>query len=479
MGYDAVVVGAGPNGLAAAIVLARAGLGVLVREAATEPGGGARTEERTLPGFRHDVCSAIHPLGIASPVFRSFELERHGLSWVNPPIPLAHPLDDGSAAILARDPEETGFSFGDERDARAWAHLFGPVAAGFETLVGEWLGPLRRTAHPVALARFGLSALRSVEKVARRFRGPGARALFAGLAAHAALPFDRPPGAGFGLVLGGAGHAVGWPFPAGGAGKIAAALVAALREAGGTLETSAPVRALDQLPPSRAVLFDLTPRQVLAIAGDRFPFFYRRRLARYRYGPGAFKLDWALDGPIPWIAEACRRTGTVHLGGSYEAIAAAERLPWEGRTASEPFVILSQHTLFDPTRAPAGKHTAWAYCHVPHASAVDMTERIEAQVERYAPGFRDRILARSAMSPADFERHDENLVGGDVNGGAQDLPQLFARPAPRLDPYATPVPGLFLCSSSTPPGGGVHGLPGALAAASCLARVFGATSRGG
>jgi phytoene dehydrogenase-like protein len=471
--YDAVVVGAGPNGLSAAIVLARAGLAVLVREAAPAAGGGARTEELTLPGFRHDVCSAIHPLGIASPAFRAFGLERHGVEWVEPPLAVAHPLDDGTAAALARTFEETGASFADERDARTWARLFRPIAAAFETLVGEWLGPLRRTGHPVALARFAWSGLRSAEKGAARFHGARARALFAGMAGHSTLPFDRAPGAAFALTLGAAGHAVGWPFPRGGAGKIADALVAALREAGGTLETDAPVRSVDELPPSRAVLLDLTSRQALAVAGHRLPFLYRRKLARYRYGPGAFKLDWALDGPIPWTAEACRRAGTVHLGGTLEEIAAAERLPWEGRTALRPYVLLAQHTLFDPSRAPPGRHTAWAYCHVPHLSGVDMTDRIEAQVERFAPGFRDRILARSVKGPAALEAHDENLVGGDINGGVQDLCQLFARPVARLDPYATPAPGLYLCSSSTPPGGGVHGLCGALAATSCLVRTFG------
>ncbi len=471
-GYDAVVVGAGPNGLSAAIVLARAGLRVLVREAAETPGGGARTEALTLPGFRHDVCSAVHPLGIGSPFFRQLPLAAHGLEWVQPPAAVVHPFDDGSAAVLERSTHATGRWLGE--DGEAWRKLMDPFVTDWAPLFADAVGPLKRPRHPLLLARFGLAAVMPTTWLARRlFRGAAARALFAGMAAHATLPLDRPPSAAFGLVLGIAGHAVGWPIPRGGAGRITAALVSFFRSLGGTLETNAPVASLSDLPPARAVLLDLTPRQVLRVAGDRLPPSYRGQLERFRYGLGTFKVDWALDGPIPWRSPVCRRAATVHLGGTLEEIYASRLVEAAGRPAERPYVVLAQPTLFDPSRAPAGKHVAWAYCHVPNDSQSDMTTRIEAQVERFAPGFRDRIVARHVMGPADLERHNPNLVGGDINGGEATLSQLFFRPAVRPVPYATPLPNLFVCSASTPPGGGVHGLCGYYAARVALRRRFG------
>jgi phytoene dehydrogenase-like protein len=464
--YDAVVVGAGPNGLAAAVALVREGHSVLVLEAAETIGGGTRSAELTLPGFVHDVCSAIHPMAVASPFFRELPLAEHGLEWVHPPLPLAHPLDDGSAAVLARSVEETAAEFGP--DERAYQKLFGPLVAGSEDLFRDLVGPFRFPRHPLLAARFGWRGLRSGVGLAARFGTEPARALIAGLAGHGQLPLDMKPGAAVALMLAVAGHAVGWPLPRGGSQRIADALGGVLCKAGGRIETGRKITSLDELPPSRAVLLDLTPRQVLAVAGDRLPKGYRKRLDRYRYGMGVFKVDWALSGPIPWRAEACCRAGTVHLGGTLEEIAVGERLTWGGDHPHRPFVLLAQPTLFDPSRAPVGKHTAWAYCHVPHASTADMTDRIEAQVERFAPGFRDLILAKHVMGPAEMERRNPNYVGGDINGGVQDLWQLFSRPVLSMDPYATPTDGLYICSSSTPPGGGVHGLCGYFAARSAL-----------
>ncbi|HET8557850.1 MAG TPA: NAD(P)/FAD-dependent oxidoreductase [Gaiellaceae bacterium] len=467
---DAVVVGAGPNGLAAAIEMARAGLSVRVLEAAGAVGGGARSAELTLPGFVHDVCSAIHPLGIASPFFRSLPLADHGLEWVEPPTALAHPFDDGRAALLAPSPDAAMPTLG--ADDERWRRLFVPLVRDPESLLDETLAPLHVPAHPLTLARFGLRALLPATTVARRsFRDAKARGLFAGLAAHSMLPLERPPSAAFGLMLGLLGHAVGWPFPRGGSQALSDALASYLRSLGGEIETGQRVESLAELGETRLVLLDVTPRGLLELAGDRLPDRYRRRLERYRYGPGVFKLDWALAGPIPWRADECSRAATVHLGATLEEIAASEAAPAQNRIAERPYVLLAQQSLFDPSRAPGGRHTAWAYCHVPNGSSVDMTERIESQVERFAPGFRERILARSALGPADLERSNPNYVGGDINGGLADLRQLLTRPVARWSPYSTPLPGVFLCSASTPPGGGVHGMCGFHAARAALRSI--------
>lgn len=470
---DVVVVGSGPNGLAAAILLAREGYAVRVIEAAESIGGGARSAELTLPGFVHDVCSAIHPLGVSSPFLRVLPLADHGLEWVHPAAPLAHPLEDGTAAMLERTIGATSATLGE--DGQAYRALMEPMVDGWEDIAEDVLGPLGVPRRPFAMARFGRHALRSSRGLTSRyFTGPRAAALFAGLAAHAMLPLERAPTGGVAIVLAILGHTAGWPFPRGGTQKLADSMASYLRFLGGEIVTGCRVGSLDDVPRARAVLLDVTPKQLLAIAGDRLPGRYRRRLERYRYGPGAFKLDWALDGPIPWTAAGCERAGTLHIGGSAEEIAAAERAVSRGQSPERPFVLVAQQSLFDASRAPSGQHTAWAYCHVPPASAFDMTERIEAQIERFAPGFRDRILARHVMDPRRLEAYNENYVGGDINGGAQDLGQLFARPAPRLDPYAVPIDGVYLCSSSTPPGGGVHGMCGYHAARSALRKSFGA-----
>jgi phytoene dehydrogenase-like protein len=468
--HDAIVVGSGPNGLAAAVALARAGRSVLVVEGAETVGGGARSAELTLPGYLHDVCSAVHPLVAGSPFLSRLPLAGHGLELLHPGVALAHPLDDGTAVVLDRSIEATSASIGGA-DGTAYAALMRPLARDAGRLLPALLGPLRPPRHPVPFARFALSAMRSAAGLARaRFREPRARALFGGCAAHSMLRLDQPISASFGLVLALLAHSVGWPIARGGSQSIPDALAALLRSLGGEIRTSTPVESVDDLPAARALLLDLTPRQVLRVAGSRLPDSYRRALGRYRYGPGVFKLDWALDGPIPWTAPECRRAGTVHVGGTLEEIVASEQAVAEGRESARPFVLMAQPTLTDPGRAPDGKHVAWGYCHVPPGSEADMTERIEAQVERFAPGFRDLVIGRSAMGPADVERHNPNYVGGDINGGAQDLVQLFARPVPRWSPYVTPADGLYICSSSTPPGGGVHGMCGYHAARAALRR---------
>jgi len=420
-----------------------------------------------LPGFVHDICSAVHPLGVGSPFFRSLPLHEHGLEWIHPPAPLAHPFDDGTAALLQRSVRATGATLG--RDAEAYWRLMAPLARNWEKVAGTVMGPLRLPRHPIALARFGLRALWPARLLAETwFRGERARGMFAGLAAHSILPLERTVSGAAGLVLGALGHTFVWPIPRGGAQRIADALASYLRSLGGEIVTGERVETISALPPARAILFDVTPRQLLRIAGEKLPAGYRRALGRYRYGPGIFKVDWALDGPIPWRAPECARAATIHLGGTLPEIAESERAAWAGRHAERPYVLLAQQSLLDDTRAPAGKHTAWAYCHVPHGSDDDMTERIEAQIERFAPGFRNRVLARSVMGPAAMEAHNANYIGGDINGGVQDVTQLFTRPTISLKPYKTPAKGIYICSSSTPPGGGVHGLCGYFAAQTAL-----------
>ncbi len=475
---DAIVVGSGPNGLAAAIALARAGRSVLLLEGDQSVGGGMRSEELTLPGFVHDVCSTALPLVLGSPFLSELPLEEHGLDLVQPPAPLAHPLDDGSSVVLERSVDATAAALGE--DAGAYRGLFGPLVRDAERLLPGILGPLRPPRQPLSLARFGLNALRSANGLARgRFHGERARALLAGCSAHSMLSLRRSPSAAFGLVLALLGHVVGWPVARGGSQRLADALAAHLRSLGGEIDVGRRVSSLDELPPARAVLLDLTPRGVLEVAGHRLPAGYRRALGRFRYGPGIFKLDWALDGPIPWSAPETARAGTVHLGGTLSQIEASEEAVARGRLPEWPYVLLVQASLFDSERAPPGRHTAWAYCHVPNGSPADMTAAIETQIERFAPGFGDRVLARSAMDSREVERRNPNYVGGDINGGRQDLSQLFTRPVARPVPYATPVEGLYICSSSTPPGGGVHGMSGFFAAQAALKGLGRASRRAG
>jgi phytoene dehydrogenase-like protein len=464
---DAVVIGSGPNGLAAAIVLARAGLQTVLREAQPAVGGGLRSAELTLPGFTHDVCAAVHPLALSSPLFRSLPLSDYGLEWIQPPAALAHPLDDGTAVMLERSLDATAAGLGAGADG--WRRLLGPLLAHWDALAEDVLAsPARIPHHPVLMARFGVRAIRSAVAVARRFRGDRARALFAGSAAHSFLSLDAPGSAAYGMLLSVSGHAVGWPIVRGGSQRFADALAEYLRSLGGEVVTNAPVEHLDEVRGARVVMLDLGPHQVARLAADALPARYRRALLRYRYGAAAYKLDWALDGPVPWTAPECAHAATLHLCGTLEEVAASEAMHERGAVHDRPFVLFVQPTLFDGSRAPAGKHIAWAYCHVPNGWTGDVTAHIERQVERFAPGFRDRILARSAITPADFERRNANLIGGDINGGAMDLRQLFARPVARFDPYRTPLRGVYLCSASTPPGGGVHGMSGYHAAQSAL-----------
>lgn len=444
---------------------------MLVLEANATIGGGARSAELTLPGFIHDVCSAIHPLGAGSPFFHSLPLERFGLDWIQPEIALAHPLDGGGAASLYRDIDETAAGLQD----KAYGRLMRPLVREWENFTEEFLQPmLHLPRHPFLLAGFGAAAVCPARLLAKLlFKREESRALFAGMAAHSFLPLEALASGAFALVLGLAGHAVGWPLPRGGSQAIANALAGYLRELGGKIETGRRVDDLAELPKARVVLFDVTSWQFLRMAGDRLPPRYRRRLARFRHAPGVFKIDYALSAPIPWAADACRRAGTVHLGGTLDEIAAGERQVTQGRHPERPFVLVAQQSLFDSSRAPSGQHTLWAYCHVPHGSRVDMSERIEQQVERFAPGFRDCILARSCRATADLEMGNANLVGGDINGGAANLRQLIARPILSPTPYRTPLKGVYLCSSSTPPGGGVHGMCGYHAARTALRDGFG------
>jgi phytoene dehydrogenase-like protein len=469
---DAVVVGSGPNGLAAAITLARAGCSVLVCEANTTIGGGARSAELTLSGFLHDVCSAVHPLAAGSPFFKTLPLERFGLEWTQPEIPLAHPLDDGSAACLHRDVDLTAEQLCG--DSRAYRRLMKPLARDWEKLADEFLQPmLHLPRHPIALARFGIPAICPTTFLAKSlFRHEPARALFAGIAAHSFLPLEAPVSSAFALVLGLAGHAVGWPIPRGGSQQIANALANYLRELGGEIDANHRVENLNDLPKSRAVLLDVSVWEFLRIAGQRLPPSYRRRLESFRHAPGIFKIDYALNDPVPWKAEACCHAGTIHLGGTLDEIAAAERDVSLEKIPERPFVLVAQQSLFDETRAPHGQHTLWTYCHVPFNCDADMTDRIESQIERFAPGFHDCILARHKMGAADLEKSNPNLAGGDINGGAANLMQLIARPVLSPTPYRTPLPGVYLCSASTPPGGGVHGMCGYHAARAALREIF-------
>lgn len=469
-GRDAVVVGSGPNGMAAAVRLAQQGRSVTVLEAQETVGGGAQSLELTLPGFVNDFGAAILPLGAASPYFRTLPLTEHGVEWVHPDAPLAHPLDNGTAAVLYRSLDATVEGFG--VDGPAYRAIMGPLVDNWESVVGDLLAPLRPPRHPLLMSRFAYYGLRSATSLVSRFKEAPARALMGGLAAHSFLPLDRRPSAAFALTLGILGHGVGWPFPRRGTQCFTDALVSYFRSMGGTILTGSTVRSTRDLPDARAVLYDVTPRQFLAIAGTDVSGVYRRQLERYRYGPGVFKLDYALSGPIPWSADACRLAGTVHLGGTYEEVAASEAAVWRGEAPEKPFVLLAQQSLFDPTRAPEGRQTAWAYCHVPNGCTVDMTERIEAQIERFAPGFRDLVMARHVLSPQALECRDANLVGGDINGGVQDLWQQYTRPVIRAVPYTTPIRNAYLCSSSTPPGGGVHGMCGYFAAEAALKRSF-------
>jgi phytoene dehydrogenase-like protein len=469
-GYDAVVVGSGPNGLAAAITLAEAGCSVLVLEAAPEYGGGLRSNELTLPGFVHDACAAILPLAAASPFMRRLPLKEHGLEWVVPDAPLAHPLGSSEAVVLERSLDATAEALG--RDGGRYRSLMRHLVNDQERILADFLGPLRLPRRPLAAARFALPALLPAATLARRyFRNTRARALFAGLAAHSFLPLERPATSAFALMLAMLAHTTGWPLAKGGSRSLARALVSYLRSLGGEIETGRTIASVDQLPPARLVFLDVTPRQLVHLAGDRLTPGYIRQLRRYRYGPGVCKVDFALSGAIPWSAQGCRRAGTVHVGGDMEAIAAGERRVWQGQHPTEPFVLVAQQSLFDESRAPQGKYTAWAYCHVPHGSSADMSAVIEAQIERFAPGFRELILARHVRSASEMESYNPNYVGGDINGGVQDLRQLFSRPVVARVPYATSDPSLYICSSATPPGGGVHGLCGHHSAAAALRRV--------
>jgi phytoene dehydrogenase-like protein len=464
---DVVVVGSGPNGMAAAITCAEAGRSVLLLEAADAVGGGTRSAELTLPGFVHDVCSAIHPLAAVSPFFAAAGLDRHGLELVHPEVALVHPLDDGRAGVLHQSIERTVDGLG--ADGAAWDRHVGWAARRWDDLAPAVLGPiLRLPRHPLTLAGFGLRGLLPATWAARAFSTPEARGLFAGAAAHAFLPLSRPFTTAMGTMLLASGHVAGWPMVRGGTQRLADAMEARLRELGVTIETGRRVRSLDDIPPSRAVLFDLTPRQLVEICGDDLPGTYRARLGRYRYGPGVFKVDYALSGPVPWTNPEARRAGSLHLGGTIEEVAAAEADVAHGRHPRRPFVLVAQQSLFDATRAPDGQHTLWTYCHVPARSSLDMTDAIEDQIERFAPGFRDLVLARHRADSAWYEGYNPSYVGGDIAGGSHGGLQLLMRPVVGLDPYATPNPRFFLCSASTPPGGGVHGMGGLNAARSAL-----------
>jgi phytoene dehydrogenase-like protein len=466
---DAVVIGSGPNGLSAAIAIAQRGYSVLVLEGHEAIGGGTRSAEVTLPGFVHDVCSAVHPMGALSPFFRSLPLEDHGLRWIQPPASVAHPLDDGPAVMLRRSVDETASQFG--RDNASYRRLIEPFLDAPDALLADALAPLGIPRHPLRMLQFGWRGMRSADSLVRRFKDIRARALFAGCASHSILPFNRIPSAAIGLMFLVAGHVIDWPVAAGGSQMIANALGQLLIALGGKIETGRSIRSVADLPPARSLLFDTSPRSLAEIACPILPANYVRKLQRFRYGPGVFKLDWALSGSIPWRDPQCLTASTVHVGGTYEEIAASESDVWQGRHAQRPVVLVCQQSEFDSLRAPAGKHTGWAYCHVPSGSTLDQTEVIERQIERFAPGFRDCIIARHCTTSLDFERYNPNYVGGAIAGGAADIFQLFTRPVARLNPYTTPNPRVFICSASTPPGGGVHGMCGYHAAQAAIRAI--------
>jgi len=468
--YDAIVVGSGPNGLAAAILLQQSGLSVLLLEGKSTIGGGLRSAELTLPGYLHDICSAVHPLAVSSPFFEQLPLSEHGLEYIYPEIAAAHPFDNGTAALLKHSVIETARLLG--ADEQAYLKLMQPVVKDWPLIAPDVLGPLHYPKYPFAMARFGLSALTSATHLAKQFKTPGAKGLFAGMAAHAIQPLTNLTTSAIALVLMAAGHLKGWPIPKGGSNQIANALASYFISLGGKIETDFYVKSLEQLPSAHAVLFDITPKQLLQIAGHRFSSIYKWQLERYRYGPGVYKIDWALDAPIPFKAKECTKAGTIHIGNTLQEIADGEQQIWDGKTPEKPFVLLAQPSLFDASRAPQGKHTAWAYCHVPNGSTKDMTATIENQVERFAPGFKDTILAKHTMNTAQIEEYNPNYIGGDINGGVIDIGQLFTRPVLRWSPYKTSAKGIYICSSSTPPGGGVHGMCGYNAAKRALKDIF-------
>jgi phytoene dehydrogenase-like protein len=467
--HDAIIIGSGPNGLAAAVHLAKHGWKTLVMEAADTIGGGTRTKELTLPGFKHDVCSAVHPMGIASPFFKVLELEQNGLRWIQPAIPLAHPLEGGRAAVLHRSLEQTALELG--ADASRYVRYFAPLVNGASHLYGDMLAPAGLPRHPLLMARLGIGALWPAAWSAKYFSTEEARALFAGNAAHSFMPLEKPLTSAIGLVLQLSAHAGGWPIPEGGSQCIAEALARVLKSHGGEIQCGVKVNSLADLPPARAYLFDVSPRNLARICVEVLPQNYRSKLEAYRHGPGVFKVDYALNAPIPWASESCRKAGTVHVGGTIDEIALSERNAWHGKITAKPFVLVAQPTVSDPKRAPAGKHVAWAYCHVPSGSTVNMLDTINAQIERFAPDFRDCILATHTMNCVEMETYNANYIGGDVIGGVTDWRQLFTRPVARLNPYTTPNGKVFLCSASTPPGGGVHGMCGYWAAETVMKRI--------
>ncbi len=469
--YDAIVIGSGPNGLSAAIRLALEGLSVKVFEASDTVGGGMRTKELMQPGFKHDICSAIHPLAASSPFLKQLPLADFGLEWITPEFPVAHPMDNGDAVVMHHSLKKTMDELG--HDGKKYQSAMEPIIENWDTLTADFLGPLRFPKRPIDLALFGLKAFQPASLFQRRFKQERAKALFAGLAAHSILPLNAVATSAIGLVLGAAGHAVGWPLPKGGSQSIADAMKDYFISLGGEVETGVEVTSMDQLPKATSYLFDLTPRQLIDIAGDRFPEAYVNVLKKYRYGSGVFKIDYILKEPVPWKDPRCNKAGTVHLGGTFDEIAASEKIMDEGGIPDDPYVLVAQQSLFDDTRTPDDRHTLWAYCHVPNGSTVDMTRQIENQIERFAPGFRDIVEERQTINTDQFQEYNANYFGGDINGGRQDIRQLFTRPVHLIHPYATPAEGIYLCSSSTPPGGGVHGMCGYHAADLVLEKEFG------